>query len=695
MPDTVPISIAIPAFRNEKALAGTLQRIFACRPLPQEILLHYDGGWEPERDLSDGAPIPVRIFRSPRKIGPGGGRQLLFQQAACECIASFDDDSWPIDTEYFAKAIALMDAFPNAGIISPAVYLSEKPVLPPELEATSARSYDGSASMHRKSMHENIPGFVPVPNAYGVEETDISLQIHCAGFEIIHSPWLRAWHARPQAENAHTILPWIKNEVLLAYLRYPLIAQPWGWVRALRHILRHRKEASLLSLLRSLAQSISHCASYSRFKTTYSFGKVWRHHRMPQHRWILVSDGSSDPNPLSISVKPAPPARRILYIQYTNPGAYPPLEHSSQILTRRGWEAEFCGLKGRGGASLKLPPNPRISVRQMNWCSPGIKQKFHFLLFHIWIIWRAWRFRPDWIYCSDAMSATSGLMIRRLFRCRILYHEHDSPNQSPGKNESRFVKFIMKARFKLAHKADAIILPNQKRLDLLIHEARPTGRTFCVWNCPSSQEATRSSSRSASPTDPIRLLYHGSIVPDRFPMIYLQALQQSGAGVSIRLVGYEPPGHIGYTDELVEEARKLGLCERFEYLGPLDRREMLEKCAECDVGLSMLRIHDGDINMLHMAGASNKPFDYLSQGLALIVSPNSEWDHLYVQNGCAVSCDSSNVSQLAKTFAWLRDHRDDVRRMGETGRSLVQSTWNYEAQFQPVLELLNSTNASH
>ncbi len=691
---TVPISVAIPAFGNEHALAGTLQRIYACRPLPQEILLHYDGGWEPAIDPSVGAPIPVRIFRSAHRLGPGGGRQVLFHESSCEYIASFDDDSWPLDADYFAKVIALMSAFPDAGVISPIVYLSEKPVLPPLLEASAARSYDGSASIHRKSIHVKLPGYVPVPSAYGVEETDISLQIHAAGYEIIHTPWLRAWHARPQSENAHTILPWIKNEVLLSYLRYPLIAQPWGWVRALRHVLRHRKETSLHSMLRSLAESIPHCAHYSRYKKTCSFGEIWRHHRTPSREWLLKVHAGTVDQLLAVTATPAPPARRILYIQYTNPAAYPPLEHSSQILTSRGWEAEFCGLKGRGGASLELPPNPRVSVRQMNWCNPGMKQKFHYLFFHIWIAWRAWRFRPHWIYCSDALSTSSSLLIRRLTGCRVLYHEHDSPNPTAGKSESGFVSFILKRRKKLAKNADAIVLPNVKRLDKFISDNRPSGRTFCVWNCPSINETARASSRSVVPSDPIRLLYHGSIVPDRFPKIYLQALQQCGPGVSLRLVGYEPPGHLGYTDELVEEARMLGLAERFEYLGPLNRNEMMMKCAECDVGLSMLRIHEGDINMLHMAGASNKPFDYLSQGLALIVSPDPEWNRLYVQSGCAVSCDSSNVSQLAETFAWLRDHRDEVRRMGETGRSLVQSRWNYEAQFQPVLELLESTDAT-
>ena len=37
-------------------------------------------------------------------------------------------------------------------------------------------------------------------------------------------------------------------------------------------------------------------------------------------------------------------ARRILYIQYTNPAGYPPLEHSSRLLAARGWVVVFLGI---------------------------------------------------------------------------------------------------------------------------------------------------------------------------------------------------------------------------------------------------------------------------------------------------------------------------------------------------------------
>ena len=42
--------------------------------------------------------------------------------------------------------------------------------------------------------------------------------------------------------------------------------------------------------------------------------------------------------------------RRILYVQYTTPAGYPPLEHSSRILADRGWEVQFLGSGASGDA---------------------------------------------------------------------------------------------------------------------------------------------------------------------------------------------------------------------------------------------------------------------------------------------------------------------------------------------------------
>ena len=148
---TVPVSVAIPAYGNADSLRETLRRVCVCEPLPQEILIHADGGWQVPPEVCQGLPVSVRVITSTEYLGPGGGRHRLFHEAACEIIASFDDDSWPLDREYFAQAMRVMEAFPGVAVMSPAVYLREKPVLGPMWEASTVRAFEGSASVHRRS----------------------------------------------------------------------------------------------------------------------------------------------------------------------------------------------------------------------------------------------------------------------------------------------------------------------------------------------------------------------------------------------------------------------------------------------------------------------------------------------------------------------------------------------------------------
>lgn len=687
---SVAVSVAIPCYRNESTLVNTLDRIMECSPLPAEILLHFDGGWEATEDLTLGRPVPVRILRSPVNVGPGGGRALMFQAARHDIVCSFDDDSWPLDKDFFQQALAVMNAFPNAAIVSPAVYLCEKPRLPRLPEISEDVSFEGSASITRRSHYLNLPGYVPVPDAYGVEEVDISLQAHAAGYQILHCPWLRAWHDRPHSDYQHGLVPWVKNEVLLAYLRYPRILQPWGLLRSVRHVINHYSPNRLGVLLKALATAPSHCQTYARYRRRYTLKEIWRHHFSHFQQWRLTPSPKQD----SVEISPMPPARRALYLQYTNPAAYPPLQHSSQVLAGRGWEVKFAGIAGRGSTSMSFPPFPRVSVLSRKWCSPGWKQKLHYLSFVLWSVWLAWRWKPAWLYCSEPLSTLPGLLAKKASSARLLYHEHDSPAR-PGPRDKWFTRFAWRQRQRVARHADAIVLPNQARLDAFL-EGNPTpAPSFCIWNCPSRSDLPETASpKTGDAARPLRVLYHGSIVPERFPVLILKALAACERNVCLRLIGYEVPGMIGYTDQLKAEAHRLGLDDRFEYLGTIPHRsDLMKRAAECDVGLSLLHYQSRDINMRHMTGASNKPFDYLSQGLALIVPSEPEWERLFVSTGCARSCDPASASELAAQLQWMADHRDEVTAMGVRGQELVARQWNYEEQFQPLLQFMEAATS--
>jgi hypothetical protein len=142
--------------------------------------------------------------------------------------------------------------------------------------------------------------------------------------------------------------------------------------------------------------------------------------------------------------------RKILFIQYTNPAIYPPLERSSRLLANKGWQVLFLGTGSLPGAdSLRFKPHERIEVKQMPFCPAGWRQKLHYAWFVLWALWWTLRWKPEWTYASDLLSCPAAALSSFLPRAQIIYHEHDSPGKS---KKSVFLKLAFAARSRLAHR---------------------------------------------------------------------------------------------------------------------------------------------------------------------------------------------------------------------------------------------------
>lgn len=372
----------------------------------------------------------------------------------------------------------------------------------------------------------------------------------------------------------------------------------------------------------------------------------------------------------------------VIYIQYTNPAGYPPLEHSSQILAGLGWDIVFLGAPARGADRLAFPPNTSINLKRLRSFGGGMLQKLHYLVYIAWcILVCLWR-RPNWIYVSEPTAALPALVIQRICRVGVLYHEHDSPTYK-GKL-TLFQTLSRIARAKLAVTASLVVLPQQDRLLAFVAETGRSGQTACVWNCPRVDEVV-GVREAISVKQPLHLYYHGSINQERLPLAILDALAQGSPTARLTVLGYETLGSVGYVAAFMARARTLGLERRVEHLDAMCRAEAMAQAAQADIGLAFMPIISDDRNMTQMVGASNKPFDYLAVGLMLLVSDLPDWNAVYVEPGYGVSCDPTKIDRLAQTIAWCDANRDRVRAMGEAGRQRVLLDWNYEQYFAPIV----------
>jgi glycosyltransferase involved in cell wall biosynthesis len=297
----------------------------------------------------------------------------------------------------------------------------------------------------------------------------------------------------------------------------------------------------------------------------------------------------------------------------------------------------------------------------------------------------AFSWRADWIYASDLFSCPAALGLTYVTRSRIVYHEHDSPNVS---RPNSLVRFLLWTRIRLARRASLCVAPNVARAEEF---QRQTGRTaICVWNCPSRKEV--SPARNSPGGDVFRIYFHGTINSEMFPASILVALSRLPERVKLRVVGYETLASRGCTRGLQAMADELNIGARVELIGATPRDKILKLCAECDVGIACVPPQQSNINLANLVGASNKAFDYQACGLALLVSDLPQWRESYVAPGFGLACNPADPDSIVASLNWFLEHREETRAMGERGRQKILTEWNYENQFQPVLERMTQGN---
>jgi spore maturation protein CgeB len=165
--------------------------------------------------------------------------------------------------------------------------------------------------------------------------------------------------------------------------------------------------------------------------------------------------------------------------------------------------------------------------------------------------------------------------------------------------------------------------------------------------------------------------------------------------VRLRIAGYEAPSARGYIRQLVGSDSGAAADNPVEYIGIVPQRaDLLTQAARAHVGLALMPCQSNDLNMRHMNGASNKPFDYMAAGLALLVSDLPDWTRMFVEPGFGVACNPADVDALTTALGWFIDHPERRRAMAVRARNKIEAEWNYDTQFRVVLNSLESTYAN-
>jgi GT2 family glycosyltransferase len=282
------ISAIVTAYERIEQTLATLRVIHSCTPPPDEVLVHVDANRrECARAIRKAFPT-VRVLLSEQQIGPGGGRNKLVEAAKSEIVASFDDDSYPIDSDYFARAIKLFEQFPDAAVICAALYQVGEAIGLDERSAQWTADFLGAACIYRRQAFLDAGGYVPLPVAYGMEEVDLAIRLHSRGGRVLTTRWLRVFHNTNLAHHAdpRVTAGSIANLALLAYLRYPVTLWVVGMGQCANRLIWLVRHGRRRGILKGVTMIPAH---------------VWanHHYRLPVSRDVVRSYLALRRNPVA------------------------------------------------------------------------------------------------------------------------------------------------------------------------------------------------------------------------------------------------------------------------------------------------------------------------------------------------------------------------------------------------------------
>jgi GT2 family glycosyltransferase len=250
-----------------------LNKIDKCDPKPAEIWTHID--------LADGTlegvlreQFPdVRVLTSPVRLGPGGGRHRCLLACNAPYAVSFDDDSYPVDVDFFFSTERLFCEYPRAAIFGARIWHRHECEKVRTASLVLTPSYIGCGYAIRLAAYREVRGYLPRASAYGMEENDLSLQLFVAGWHIYEAGDLRVFH---DTDLRHHQTPEvtsgaIANVGLYVFLHYPLIGWGRGLLQLANIVLYSIRMGRFRGICSGIIRIFSDCYHYRRYRKPISW----------------------------------------------------------------------------------------------------------------------------------------------------------------------------------------------------------------------------------------------------------------------------------------------------------------------------------------------------------------------------------------------------------------------------------------
>jgi GT2 family glycosyltransferase len=269
MSGTVSIAAVIPTYNRGLKVLTLLEKIQTFDPQPSEIWVHVDqANGVLESELHRRFP-GVGVLTSATRLGPGGGRHRCLLACSTPYAVSFDDDSYPVDADFFRHVEQLFLEHPNAAIFGASIWHRHEPERSRVESVSLSSSYIGCGFAIRLAAYHQVRGLLGRPVAYAMEETDLSIQLFATGWKIYEAGDLRVFHDTDleHHESSEINAGVITNVGLFVFLHFPLAHWGLGFLKVVNRVVYCMRMGRFRGICSGLLRIPLDCYLYRRYRS--------------------------------------------------------------------------------------------------------------------------------------------------------------------------------------------------------------------------------------------------------------------------------------------------------------------------------------------------------------------------------------------------------------------------------------------
>ena len=119
-----------------------------------------------------------------------------------------------------------------------------------------------------------------------------------------------------------------------------------------------------------------------------------------------------------------------------------------------------------------------------------------------------------------------------------------------------------------------------------------------------------------------------------------------------------------------------------EFLGMLGRKDLVTLLESAKAGLVLFKPIENHINSM-----PNKIFEYMAAGIPVIASDFPLWKRIIEENKCGICVNPDDPDKIAKAITYIVENNEEATLMGERGRGMVNTKYNWATQEETLIKL--------